>query len=85
MEIKYRRYVIMESKEKKILILDDDEDILATIGAAVLNMEIQPFTLTTDLEKSAKSALKKLISQKYDLVITDYLMPHYTGGVAPSG
>ena len=59
----------------KILLVDDEEDILELISD-LLN-EIVPNK--TDLARNGKVALDLTLSNKYDLIITDYKMPVLNG------
>jgi DNA-binding response OmpR family regulator len=59
---------------KKILIVDDEEDILLSLQA-VLGKE--GYDLVT--ANSGKQALAKLAKNKFDLVLLDFFMPNMNG------
>lgn len=61
-------------KVYKILIIDDEESILA-MGEEVLAREGYKVTTINDSEK----AINLFSSNKYDLVITDFNMPKFNG------
>jgi len=59
---------------KEILVIDDDVMILSSI-----NRQLKGEGLNLDLEENPVSALEKLNSKKYDLVICDMRMKPITG------
>ena len=59
---------------KKILIVDDQEDILESMGMLVENMGYE--VKTTNNGKQALAMLKK---ESFDLVLLDILMPKMSG------
>ena len=61
-------------KEKKILIVDDDEQILGLLSEI---LEEEGFI--TDLASDGEEALKKLKDGRYHLVISDIRMPGIDG------
>ena len=61
-------------KKKKILIVDDDEQILEMLGEF---LEEEGFII--DLSSGGQDALKKLEDGKYHLVISDVRMPDIDG------
>jgi two-component system alkaline phosphatase synthesis response regulator PhoP len=63
----------MEKKEK-ILVVDDDPDILTAIGAVLESRDYQVITARDGIE-----ALEKLKNERPDLMILDLLMPRMDG------
>ncbi|HUU30029.1 MAG TPA: response regulator [archaeon] len=61
-------------ENKKILLVDDDEQILDMLGAI---LEDEGFSI--DKTFSGEGALKKVEKEKYDLVISDVRMPGIDG------
>ncbi len=61
-------------KKSKILIIDDDKDVLGTIYDAIVGDEYQ-----IECETNSKKALEKIKNEYYDLVITDIMMPEVSG------
>ena len=59
---------------KKILIVDDEEDITKTIK---LSLEMEEFRVITALD--GKEALDKVRSEKPDLVVLDVMLPTIDG------
>lgn len=59
---------------KSILIVEDDPILLNTIGAI---LTVRGY-LTT-LAKNGKEALEKIANNKYDLVLTDLMLPYSNG------
>jgi len=66
---------IMRTKEKTILIIDDDRDFRASVG---IMLESQGYK--TVEAASAKEGLAKISEQKPDLVILDIMMEHDSAG-----
>lgn len=64
----------MESKGKRILVADDEPDILDIIS---YNLRIEGYDVTT--AKDGDEALMKAKSAKPDLIILDVMMPNRTG------
>jgi len=60
---------------KKILVVDDEEYILEFL---VEVFRLLPFAVDTAAD--SQRALNKIQSCEYDLIITDYKMPHMNGG-----
>ncbi len=63
-------------KPKHVLIVDDDDDMRSMIQDTILNHfyeESKNITITEAPE--GLTALKKITEQRYDLVITDLVMP----------
>lgn len=58
---------------KSVLIVEDDNDV-----KNLLVMELSKF-FKTDSVNNGKEALEKMSSRKYDLVITDAMMPEMDG------
>jgi DNA-binding NtrC family response regulator len=63
-----------EEKEKTILVIEDDPDVLSMI---VKHLKHQGFSVVT--AKDGMEGLKKLKAGGYDLVITDIVMPYVSG------
>lgn len=65
----------MISKNKRVLILDDNEDMLELVKEIMLNegYEAEGFTSTDDIIQLVKQ-------HKPDLVITDYILSGINGG-----
>ncbi len=73
--IKYDRIKAEPKKEKRnILAVDDDPGILRVLRDG---LEIMGFYVTT--ANSGSEALDLFIKRKFDLVITDFMMPDLTG------
>ena len=64
----------MDSKHKRILIADDEPDILEIVE---YNLAKEGYEVTT--AKDGDDALVKAKSQKPDLIILDIMMPKRTG------
>jgi DNA-binding response OmpR family regulator len=66
--------IVTKKKSKKIIVVDDDETILSVLGNAlkILGYEIV-------LTRSGEEALENFKFEKYDLLITDYMMPGLSG------
>lgn len=58
-----------------ILLVEDDDDIRELL---LTMLELAGFTPTAC--SSAEAALEELREQSFDLVLTDYMLPHRTGG-----
>ena len=65
----------MSTKEKTILIIDDDKDFRASVG---IMLEPQGYKIVE--AASAKEGLAKISEQKPDLVILDIMMEHDSAG-----
>lgn len=59
---------------KSILIVEDDPILLNTIGAM---LSLRGY-LTT-LAKNGKEAIEKIANHKYDLILTDLMLPYLNG------
>ena len=64
----------MEGYGKRVLIVDDDEDVRAIIGAMLEDAGYNVYEASDGLE--AMDALKK---RRYDVLLTDYHMPKMDG------
>lgn len=64
----------MNTKSKKVLIADDEEDILEIIGYNLRKENYEVFTA-----KDGKAAIEKAKESKPDLIILDMMMPFYNG------
>ena len=65
----------MENKQKKtILVIEDEEKVLATIVKHLQHAGYETITANDGME-----GLKHLESQRYDLVVTDIVMPYVSG------
>ncbi|MBU0483136.1 MAG: response regulator [Proteobacteria bacterium] len=61
---------------KKILVVDDEEDIIWSLKEFLVNKELQAEVFTAS---SGEEALEKLAQERIDLVITDIKMPGMSG------
>ena len=59
---------------KKVLIVDDEEDILTSMRILIEGMGFEAKTVN-----NGKIALERLQLEKFDLVLLDMLMPEMTG------
>ncbi|MGF7230207.1 response regulator [Arachidicoccus sp.] len=64
----------MKTSPKKVLIADDEEDILEIIGYNLRNENYEVITA-----KDGKAAIEKAKESKPDLIILDMMMPFYSG------
>ena len=65
----------MEKKqEKTVLVIDDEEKVLSTITKHLQHAGYKTITANDGME-----GLKLLESEKYDLVVTDIVMPYVSG------
>ena len=62
-------------RTKKILFVDDEKYILEFLAEV-----FQTLPFTVDTAADSRTALNKIQSGEYDLVVTDYKMPHMSGG-----
>ena len=60
--------------KKKVLIVDDEEDILVSVAMLIKDMGYEAKTVN-----SGKKSLEMLKKQKFDLVLLDILMPGISG------
>ncbi len=60
--------------KKRVLIVDDQEDILTSVGMLVQSMGYEAKTVN-----NGKKALKALQQESFDLVLLDVLMPEMSG------
>ncbi|WP_456402713.1 sigma-54-dependent transcriptional regulator [Persephonella sp.] len=60
--------------KKKILIIDDDVDILN-----LMSIQLKKFGYTVIKENSPERALKRLTKEDFDLILVDQLMPELSG------
>ncbi len=68
------KLIVMNTKSKKVLIADDEEDILEIIGYNLRKENYEVFTA-----KDGKAAIEKAKESKPDLIILDMMMPFYNG------
>ncbi len=61
---------------KQILIVDDDPDLLFLVAHGVKTLGLD-YQVTTAADGFA--AINKVQTQKFDLIVTDYMMPEMTG------
>jgi CheY-like chemotaxis protein/predicted regulator of Ras-like GTPase activity (Roadblock/LC7/MglB family) len=61
---------------KRILVIDDDPDLLFLVAHGVKSLQ-PDYQVTTAVDGNA--ALRQVQKQKFELVITDYMMPEMTG------
>ncbi|MBN2034078.1 MAG: response regulator [Deltaproteobacteria bacterium] len=64
----------MVNDKKTILVIEDDLDVLAMLVRHIDRMGYSVITATDGME-----GLRKLESERYDLVITDIVMPYVSG------
>lgn len=64
----------INDSDKKILVVDDDVDILFTVGEIIKNMELK-----TVFAKNGKEALAILSKENIDLILLDIMMPELDG------
>ena len=62
------------SKQKTILVIEDDQSVLTTIVKHLTHAGYNVVTASDGME-----GLKKINSDEYDLVITDIVMPYVSG------
>ncbi|WP_457641024.1 sigma-54-dependent transcriptional regulator [Persephonella sp.] len=60
--------------KKKILVVDDDKDILSLIS-----IKLKSFGFEVHTEKSPLSALDRISLENFDLILVDQLMPEISG------
>ena len=60
--------------KKKVLIVDDEEDILTSVAMLINNMGYEAKTVN-----SGEKALEIIKKQKFDLILLDILMPGISG------
>ena len=65
---------VAESTQKKILIVDDDEDLLTALEIRLELMNFKVFKAS-----AAKEALQKITSENPDLIILDINLPGLSG------
>lgn len=58
----------------KILVVDDEEILRMLICDT-----LESFDFTIDEAENGLEALEKMKENNYDLIILDYMMPHFTG------
>jgi CheY-like chemotaxis protein len=63
-----------DEQKKTILVIEDDPDVLSVIIKYLKQLGYKVITATDGME-----GLKKLDSDKFDLVITDIVMPYVSG------
>jgi CheY-like chemotaxis protein len=63
-----------KEQKKKILVIEDDPDVLSMIIKHLKYLDYEVITATDGME-----GLKQLDSAEYDLVITDIVMPYVSG------
>ena len=63
-----------EAVKKKILLVDDDPDLLF-----VLSKTIESWGYTVATAHSGREAISSIISNEFDIVILDYMMPELNG------
>lgn len=57
-----------------VLVIDDDEDILAVLRKMLVNKEFH-----VDAADSARGALSKMVNENFDVIISDIHMPGFDG------
>ena len=62
--------------KKKILVVEDDVNIAGTVKGI---LELEGFLFLVDIAKDGAEALKKIKQNRYDVIISDYLMPGMNG------
>ena len=61
-------------QKKKILIIDDEPDVITYLSAVLVSNGFQPFTIS-----EAANAMNKVCEVKPDLICLDIVMPKETG------
>ena len=62
--------------KKKILVVEDDVNIAGTVKGI---LELEGFLFLVDIAKDGAEALEKIKQNRYDVIISDYLMPGMNG------
>ena len=63
--------------EKRKILIVEDEEIVANVLRGIL--ELEGFLFLVDIAKDGVEALEKIKQNRYDVVISDYLMPGMNG------
>ena len=63
-----------DSKKNVVLVIEDDQDVLSMLVKHLAHMGYEVITARDGME-----GLKKLNSERFDLVITDIVMPYVSG------
>lgn len=66
--------IVAEKKSKKIIIVDDDESILSILKNALLILGYDVV-----MARSGEKAIEEFYKNKFDMLITDYMMPGLSG------
>ncbi|UCC79558.1 MAG: response regulator [Candidatus Zixiibacteriota bacterium] len=66
--------IIVEKKSKKIIIVDDDDAMLSILSNSLLILGYDVV-----LARSGEKALEEFYRSKFDMLITDYMMPGLSG------
>lgn len=64
---------------KKVLVIDDDDDIREVIIECFTNMTEDEGIFDIDEAVNGAQGIEKLEQQEYDLVVIDYKMPYFNG------
>ncbi len=64
----------MAMEDKKILVVDDEEELLELIGKTLTNEGLDPIMVTT-----AEEAINKARREKPDLILIDIMLPDMEG------
>ena len=67
----------MKDKTYKILIVDDERDILDSLQMTL--KDIEEFKSEISIATDGESALNKMLTDDFDLILTDYRMPGMNG------
>jgi DNA-binding response OmpR family regulator len=63
-----------DNRKNIVLVIEDDQDVLSMLVKHLAHMGFEVITARDGME-----GLKKLNSEKFDLVITDIVMPYVSG------
>ena len=63
----------------KIMLVDDDENILKALRRALTSIELHPGELMVESFSSPIKALRRAQAENFDIVISDYRMPMMDG------
>ena len=64
---------------KRILAVDDDDDVLKLIADELEMIGLSFSKCTVECVRNAQHALERINEEEYDLILTDYMMPKMNG------
>ena len=70
----YQEVYLMELYDKNVLLIEDDKHIYSLIKATV-----KPYNINLNLKSNGKNGLKSALSNKYDLILLDIMLPEKDG------